>query len=144
MKQELADWLARMKEADARGETVEARNYNARAERARRWLARLNDLPEGPTLPLQYTVHRLGDAIWITCGGEPYNAIQVELRRRFPELTLLFSPVAGELQVAYLLPAERYGKGLYQEEPSILAPGCLELLTEAIAGRVEELTRKAV
>lgn len=144
LKQELADWLARIKEADAQGKTVEARDYNARAERARRWLARLNDLPEGATMPLQYTVHRLGDAVWITCGGEPYNAIQVELRRRFPEFTLLFSPVAGELQVAYLLPAERYGKGLYQEEPSILAPGCLELLTEAIAERVEELTRKAV
>jgi hypothetical protein len=26
---------------------------------------------------------------------------------------------------------------LYQEEPSYLAPGCLELLTEAMAERIE-------
>ena len=38
--------------------------------------------------------------------------------------------------MAYLLTAERYGAGLYQEEPSILAPGCLEALTGAIAGRI--------
>ena len=80
-----------------------------------------------------------GDALWITTGGEPYNAIQVELRRRFPTFTLLFSPLASELQVAYLLPADRYGQGLYQEEPSILAPGCLKMLTEAIAVRIDDL-----
>jgi hypothetical protein len=34
--------------------------------------------------------------------------------------------------VAYLLPRDRYGRGLYQEEPSILAPGCLEELADAI------------
>jgi hypothetical protein len=139
IKQELEDWLARREEADRRGEALEARNYNAHAERARRWLARLADLPEGPTMPLHYSVHRLGDALWLTSGGEPYNAIQVELRRRFPQFTLLFSPVASELQVAYLLPTDRYGRGLYQEEPSILAPGCLEGLTEAMAARIEEV-----
>ena len=82
--------------------------------------------------------------LWPFGGGRgqlclpPYH-IQVELRRRFPELTLVFSPMSGDLQVAYLLPQDRYGKGLYQEEPSILAAGCLEMLTEAITGRVEEL-----
>jgi hypothetical protein len=29
--------------------------------------------------------------------------------------------------------------GLYQEEPSILAAGCLEILTEAIQDSIEEL-----
>jgi hypothetical protein len=139
LQQELDDLLIRVKEADARGDVIQARNYNALAERARRWIARLNDLPEGSTTSLSYSVYRMGDALWITCGGEPYNIIQVELRRRFPNFTLLFSPVASELQVAYLLPADRYGKGLYQEEPSILAPGCLETLTEAITDRIKAL-----
>jgi hypothetical protein len=78
----------------------------------------------------------MGDACWITCGGEPYHVLQVELRRRFPALALVFSPLAGDMPIAYLLPADRYGKGLYQEEPSCLAPGCLEALAEAIAARV--------
>lgn len=139
LQQELEMLLNKVKEADAQGDAIAARNYNALAERARRWLARLKDIPDGSTMPLSYSVHRLGDAIWITCGGEPYNIIQVELRRRFPQFTLLFSPLAGELQVAYLLPQDRYGQGLYQEEPSILAPGCLEHLIEAIAARIETL-----
>ena len=82
-------------------------------------------------------MYLLGDAVWCTCGGEPYNLIQRELRRRFPELTVILSPLAGDHLVAYLLARDCYGKGLYQEEPSCLAPGCLELLTEAMAERIE-------
>ncbi|MBI2952164.1 neutral/alkaline non-lysosomal ceramidase N-terminal domain-containing protein [bacterium] len=141
LQADLEQWEARQREADAAGDAVAARDYGARAERARRWLARLTDLPDGPTCPVQFSVHRLGDAAWVTSGGEPYNALQVELRRRFPALILLFSPLASGLQVAYLLPADRYGKGLYQEEPSPLAPGCLEALTEAIAEKIEEIAR---
>jgi hypothetical protein len=141
LREELADWEARQQAADARGDAVAARDCGAHAERARRWLARLDDLPEGPTFPLPFYVHRMGDAVWVACSGEPYSIAQVELRRRFPAFTLLFSPLSGALQVAYLLPAARYGKGLYQEEPSILAPGCLEQLIDAIAARIEALTR---
>lgn len=139
LQADLEGWEARQREADAAGDAVTARDCGARAERARRWLARLTDLPDGPTCPVQFSVHRLGDAVWVTSGGEPYNILQVELRRRFPGLVLLFSPLASGLQVAYLLPADRYGKGLYQEEPSPLAPGCLEMLTEAISEKIEEL-----
>lgn len=139
LQQELQGWLDEVQAADAQGDTIAARDANARAERTRRWLARLKDIPDGGTLPLRYSVHRMGDALWITCGGEPYNIIQVELRRRFPDQAILFSPVSGDLQVAYLLPKDRYGRGLYQEEPSILAPGCLETLTETMADWIEEL-----
>ena len=51
----------------------------------------------------------------------------------------MFSPLSGDLPIAYLIPVDRYGKGVYQEEPSILAPGCLEGLTEAIAARIGEV-----
>lgn len=139
LQQQMEEWLARQKEADARGDEIEARDCGANAERARRWLARLSDLPEGTTLPYHYSVYRMGDAVWITCGGEPYSALQVELRHRFPHLSLIISPLSGDLQVAYLLPRDRYGKGIYQEDPSILAPGCLETLTETIAAKIVEL-----
>jgi hypothetical protein len=89
--------------------------------------------------PLTCSAYRLGDAVWVACGGEPYSALQIELRRRFPDLTVLASPLMGDLQVAYLLTEQAYGTGRYQEEPSILAAGCLERLTDAIAARVAAL-----
>ncbi|MEM7028408.1 MAG: neutral/alkaline non-lysosomal ceramidase N-terminal domain-containing protein [Chloroflexota bacterium] len=139
LTQELEEWQAEIAAADAYGDSVAARDATARAERARRWLARLNDIPDSEILPYEYTVYRIGDAIWITCGGEPYNVIVRDLRHRFPQVPIIFSPVSGDLQVAYLLPKDRYGQGLYQEEPSILAPGCLEILTETIAEWIAEL-----
>ena len=141
LRDEIATWERRQGEADARGEAGAARDHGARAERARRWLARLEDLPPGASYAMPFSVHRLGDAVWVACGGEPYSALQVELRRRFPDTAIVFSTLAGALQVAYLLTAERYGLGLYQEEPSILAPGCLEALTGAIAARIAVLSR---
>lgn len=138
-QRDLQEWSARQQEAEVRGDVLETRNCSALAERSRRWLARLEGLPTGPTYPFQFTVYRLGDAIWATCGGEPYSLIQTELRRRFPQYTLLFSPLTSDFQVAYLLPRDRYGKGLYQEEPSSLAPGCLELLIEAMAAQISAL-----
>jgi hypothetical protein len=136
---DLARWEERYREADAAGEVVEARNARARAERARRWLMRLRYLPEGENYPFPFSIYRLGDVLWVTCGGEPSNLLQTELRRRFPGVTILLSPLAGDMQVAYLLPKDRYGLGLYQEEPSILAPGCLELLIDAIGETIEEM-----
>jgi hypothetical protein len=139
LEQELAQHLADQQAADDANDPIAARNAGALAERARRWLSRIKDVPDGGTFPFRYTVYRLGDAIWVTTGGEPYNIIQVELRRRFPDHPILFSPVAGDMQIAYLLPADRYGKGLYQEQPSILDKGCLEILTDAIAAQITAL-----
>ena len=139
LETELADWEAKSAAANAAGDLVAARDARAYGERARRWLARLDDLPEGDTFAVQFSVHRMGDALWVTCGGEPYSLLQTELRRRFPDYPILISPVAGDLQIAYLLPKDRYGKGLYQEEPSILGPGCLEGLIDAIDECVQEL-----
>ena len=126
--------------ADAAGDDLAARDAGARAERCRRWLRRLAELPPGDRCPYRFTVHEIGDAIWITCAAEPYSLLAGELRRRFPDRTVLVIPMAGDPQLAYLLPRDRYGLGLYQEEPSCLAPGCLEAVLEAMTEAVEELT----
>ena len=139
LEQDMQTYLSQQKEADARGDAVAARDLGARAERARRWLNRLSNIPEGPTYPFAFTVHRLGDAYWVGVGGEPYNALQTELRAAFPDNPIIVTVLAGEPGAAYLLTADRYGKGLYQEEPSNLAPGCLEKLTEAVIDSIEEL-----
>ncbi|MCB0185635.1 MAG: hypothetical protein KDE31_15310, partial [Caldilineaceae bacterium] len=137
LEAEMEEWGTKQQEADAAGDVVAARDYGARLERARRWRMRVQQLVDRPTAPFHFTVYRLGDAFWVTTGGEPYSLIQTELRKRFPNHPILFSPLAHDFQVAYLLPADRYGKGLYQEEPSILAQGCLEELIDAVA---EEIT----
>ena len=126
--------------ADEAGDTLAARDAGARAERCRRWLRRLAELPPGDRCPYRFTVHEMGDALWITCAAEPYSVLAAELRRRFPGRPVLISPVAGTPQLAYLLPRDRYGLGLYQEEPSCLAPGCLEAVLEAMTEAVEGLT----
>jgi hypothetical protein len=142
LETEVNTWEARRRKAEALGDDTGARDCGARSERARRWLGRIADLPPGGTYPVRLSVLRLGDAVWVTCAGEPYSALAVELRRRFPDMVLLVTPLSGEMQVAYMLPRELYGKGLYQEEPSPLAPGCLEDLIEAIAVRIEEHLRQ--
>jgi hypothetical protein len=131
-------------EADARGDLIGARDASALAERARRWAGRLSNLPPEvsvETYPLPVSVFRIGDAIWATCGGEPYAALTVDLRRRFPERTILLSPLDGPAEVGYLLTAESYGKGLYQEEPSLPGAGSLEVLGAALAARIAALAR---
>jgi hypothetical protein len=139
LEEELDRWEAERRLAKARGDPIAARECGARAERARRWLGRLAILPEGATYRLPFSVFRLGDAVWVTTGGEPYNRLQTEVRRRFPEFVIIMSPLNGGGAAMYLLPRECYGTGRYQEEPSILGPGCLERLIDAVSEQISAL-----
>jgi hypothetical protein len=142
LQAEMEQWLSRQRTADSHGEAMEARDFGAYAERIRRLLQRLTDFPDEKTYSVRYSTYRMGDAFWVTCSGEPYNLIQTELRRRHPSRIIFFSPLAGDPQISYILSVTRYGKGLYQEETSILAPGGLEILIEAISARIDELSTK--
>jgi hypothetical protein len=135
----MQSYLQQQAQADRQGDALAARDFGARAERARRAIGRLQNLPPGATYPYRYTVRRLGDAIWVGIGGEPYNAIQTDLRAAFPTTSIVVTALAGELAISYLLKADQYGKGLYQEEPSVLAPGGLEQVTEAVAATIRDL-----
>jgi hypothetical protein len=139
LQAEMEQWLLRQQVANASGSVMEAQDYGAYAERLRRLLQRLNDFPGDKTYPIRFSTHRLGDAFWVTCGGEPYNLVQTLLRHRYPKQVIIFSPLAGDPQVSYILPVSQYGKGLYQEETSILAPGGLEVLIDAISARMDNL-----
>ncbi len=121
------------------GDAIAERDAHAMAERSRRWIARLENLPGGETYTCQYRVLRTGDAIFATVLGEPYSNLQTELQDRFPDVVVIVSPISSNLQAAYLLPRDRYGLGLYQEEPSPLAPGCLELLIDSVGNSIEQI-----
>jgi hypothetical protein len=139
LEENLQNFLTQQAEADRRGDALAARDLGARAERVRRAIGRLHNLPPGDTYPYTFTVRRFGDGYWVGIGGEPYNALQTEVRAAFPGVPIVFSVLAGENAISYMLKADRYGRGLYQEEPSVLAPGCLEQVTAAVIDAIRKL-----
>jgi hypothetical protein len=83
---------------------------------------------------------RTGDAVWITLEGEPYQALQTGLRRRFPQAALIFAVIADGWRCAYLPTLEAYEHpGLYQVEVAMLAAGCLETLKEQVGEAIAEM-----
>ena len=77
--------------------------------------------------------------LWITTGGEPYQWLAQELRNRFPDFTVLYSPLVGNLNIPYPMPRDQYGKGRYQDIGSVPGPGCLETLCDGVTERAENL-----
>jgi hypothetical protein len=81
---------------------------------------------------------RLGGALLVAIPNEPYSILQVELRRRFAGTPLLVLGVTNGT-LGYLAPQKAYGTGLYQEQQSPFAPGCLEQTIEVAARTLDEL-----
>ena len=132
-------WQNEERAAAERGDEEAARDARAMAERATRRLVRVGHLPEGEHYPYRVPLWRIGDAVWVSLNGEHYNVMQTELRRRFPETTLVVGTLANGSDVWYLPDAASYGKGLYQEEASILDRGSLERLIDAVSLSVRDL-----
>lgn len=96
------------------------------------------ELGDSPVHRMPLWVWRLGDALLVAVPNECYSAFQVDLRRRFSGTPLLVLNMTNGT-LGYLPPRETYGSGRYQEQQSPYAPGCLEQLTEAVAGELEAL-----
>ena len=75
---------------------------------------------------------------WSPSRTSPTRCFQVELRRRFAGTPLLVLGVTNRT-MGYLSPEETYGTGLYQEQQSPFAPGCLEQTIEVAATALGEL-----
>ena len=101
-----------------------------------RQIARLTALPAGQAYPYEVRLLRLGDAIWLFLPGELYQAFQTTLRRRFSKHPLVIATVANDWQPGYVPVATAYGKGIYQDVIASVAAGSLELLIEAVAGKI--------
>ncbi len=125
----------------AKWEKKDTPDARAMAERKRRLLHRLSQLPAGDNFPLEAVVLRLGGAVWIIIQGEHYSVLQKVLRERFPETPLIISTVASHWGASYLPPKELYDKGIYQESIAITAAGSLEKVIETIGGQIEELLK---
>ena len=132
-------WNAEQESATAAGDPDRARDARAMAERATRRLVRVAHLPQGEVYPYHVPLWRTGEAVWLLLNGEHYNVLQTELRRRFPNTVLVIGTLANGSDVWYLPDAGSYGRGLYQEEASILGRGSLEMLIDALTLSVRRL-----
>jgi hypothetical protein len=95
-------------------------------------------LGDDPVYSMPVWTWRLGEALLVAVPNEPYSVFQVELRRRFAGTPLLVLGVTNRT-MGYLSPEETYGTGLYQEQQSPFAPGCLEQTIEVAARALDEL-----
>ncbi len=125
------------RQAEEAGDREAARAARAMIERKTRELTRVGALPPGKVYPYPLRCWRMGDAVWLAFDGEHYNVLQRTLRARFPDTPLIIGTIANGSNVWYVPNAESYGKGLYQEEASILAKGSLEKLIEAASETIE-------
>lgn len=136
---ELKQFQADEDAARTTGNPAKAADYRAMAERKRRLLHRLSQLPAGEKFPLQVTLWRMGDAFWLGVQGEFYSVLQTELRRRFPGKAIIVATIAADWGASYLPPRELYGTGIYQETIAVVAPGSLEQVIEVVAKRMQDL-----
>ncbi len=95
-------------------------------------------LGDSPVYSMPVWTWRLGGALLVAIPNEPYSVLQVELRRRLADAPLLVLGVTNRT-LGYLCPQETYGTGLYQEQQSPFAPGCLEQTIEVAARALEAL-----
>ena len=108
-------------------------------ERTTRRLIRFAPLPPGESYPYPVIAWRIGSAIWLALDGEHYNILQRTLRERFPNVALIIGTIANGSTVWYLPESTSYGLGLYEEEVSVLAQGCLETVIEAATNAIQKL-----
>ena len=95
-------------------------------------------LGDGPLFEMPVWTWRLGGALLVAIPNEPYSVFQTELRQRFSPTPVLVLGVTNRT-MGYLSPEDTYGTGLYQEQQSPFASGCLEQTIEVAAGALEEI-----
>ncbi len=139
LRQQSDEWTKREADALSQGDSEAARAARAMIERCTRRLVRFEHIDASRPFEFPVRLWRFGDVIWVAVDGEPYSLLQQELRRRFPETTIVVGTLANGASAWYLLDEASYGKGLYQEEASILAAGSLERVIEHVADGISQL-----
>lgn len=139
LQREADEWKRKESAAGESGDLAAAREARAMIERMTRRMVRVAHLDPAPAFAYPLRLWKLGSAVWVALNGEHYNSIQRNLRKHFPETPLIIGTLANGSDVWYLPDADSYGKGLYQEDASILAKGSLEQLEAALIARIRNL-----
>ncbi len=131
----LKDWPV-AKELERQRQACSDRTLEERLRRKRDIRRGIGD-GTGYDLPLY--VWSLGEAVLVGCCCEAYSVLQEELRRRFPQLTLVCMNLING-SIGYLPPAECYDQELYPVWQTPFDQGSLERLLEAMTDAIRRIT----
>ena len=132
-------WMAEEAHARQANDEARVRDCRAQVEQRTRQLTRLQNLVPGPCYPLSLRLGIVGDAVWVFAPGELYQIFQTTLRERFEGHPVFVTTLTNDWQPGYIPPASSYGYEIYQEVIAATAPGCLELLIEAVSRRLKSI-----
>lgn len=137
LDQRLVNWQKQEAHARQAGHNQAAADCRAQIERTRRSMRRVEGVTAGQPGAYGITLWRLGEGIFVLVSGEPYNILQRELRARFPDTPIVVGVLCNRGTGGYLLPADEYGKGIYQESAAVIGPGGLALVVDHISERLK-------
>lgn len=107
-------------------------------ERLRRQRDIRRSMGDGSTYSLPVYAWRIGDAFLVGFAGEAYSQLQIELRNKFPDLTLVcLNLVNGS--VGYFPPEDAFDLDLYPVWQTPFDRGCLERIFESMVSLIDEL-----
>ena len=106
-------------------------------ERLRRKRDIRRGLGDGSTFSLPIMAWRIGDAVLVGSCCEPYSVLQQELRRRFPDHTILCMNLING-SVGYLPPADLYDVDVYPVWQTPFDRGCLEITLETMTQAIRD------
>jgi len=108
-------------------------------ERLRRKRDIRRGIGDSPTFRLPIHAWRIGDAVLVGCCCEPYSSLQQELRRRFPDRTILCMNLVNG-SIGYLPPTSLYDTEVYPVWQTPFDRGSFEKTLEAMIQAIEDVT----
>ena len=107
-------------------------------ERLRRKRDIRRSLGDGSTYGLPLYAWRLGEAVLVGSCCEPYSLLQVNVRQRFPDRTIICMNLING-SIGYLPPAELYDTDVYPVWQTPFDRGSLELVLSEMEVLIEQL-----
>lgn len=83
-------------------------------------------------------IWKVGDAFFVGHPGEAFSSLQQELRKAFPECTVVVMNVVNGT-IGYLPPTDLYDEDMYEVWQTPLDRGCLETLQDACAEAMRKM-----
>ena len=111
---------------------------HALKERLRRKLSIRLGLGDASTFELPVHVWRIGDAVLVGSSCEAYSVLQRELRRRFPDTTILCMNLING-SIGYVPPAELYDQDVYTVWQTPFDRGSYERLLETMTREISNV-----
>lgn len=130
----LKDWPS-ANELEKQRSACTDRTFEERLRRKRNVRLAVGD---GATYELTIYVWRIGDAVLVGSCCEAYSILQKELRRRFPNTTIVCMNLING-SIGYLPPAELYDKDLYAVWQTPFDRGSLEQTLETMTQAIRDV-----